>query len=307
MNDVQSICLVCEGQEWNRYLTLGNYEIIKCQRCGLGQTYPFPSGEQQSEVNQDVYTLENRLRAYNTRFEEFFARYTRQLTEIKSHLADSAKNLLDVGCSLGFFLVTAQKMGFDVHGIELSKESADYASKVQNLKVFHGTLEDAKYLDGQFDVVTLWDVLEHVPDPRAMLMEINRILSPSGVIVIQSPNMDSLMAAKGRDYWNWWLVPDHIYHFTPSTLRNFVVSCNFTISTSYTWEPSLDFLVNWLSATFRVKNRDASLKARSFRKVIRIASRLFWPVVVPIQRNAWKDDRGALTTIFARKMDKNAS
>ena len=113
-------------------------------------------------------------------------------------------------------------MGFKTYGVELSSETASYARNQQNLDVYCGTLDQAHYADGQFDVVTLWDVLEHIPEPHTMLAEIHRILSSSGLLVIQSPNMDSLMADIGKENWNWWLVPDHIYHFTPATLRDLI-------------------------------------------------------------------------------------
>jgi len=85
INNIKSICLVCKSSEWKSYLVLDRYEIIKCQKCGLGQTYPFPSTQQQTQINQDVYTLGNRLRSYKFRLKEFSKRYKRQLTEIKKY------------------------------------------------------------------------------------------------------------------------------------------------------------------------------------------------------------------------------
>ena len=94
INDIESICLGCKGNKWERQLVLDRYEIIRCEKCGLGQTYPFPFGQQQTKVNQDVYTLQNRLDAYHNRFKELSKRYERQLTEIKEHSSSPVANLL---------------------------------------------------------------------------------------------------------------------------------------------------------------------------------------------------------------------
>ncbi|MFN8489837.1 MAG: class I SAM-dependent methyltransferase [Caldilineaceae bacterium] len=299
--NVELICPVCGNKQWESYLNLGKYGVVKCRTCGLGQTYPFPSDHQQSEVNLNVYSLEKRLQAYNIRFNELLKRYQKQLIEIEKYRTPATKNLLDIGCSLGFFLVAARKMGFATYGVELSKETADYARTQQNLEIFCGTLEQANYSEGQFDVITLWDVLEHVPDLHNLLTEIHRILCNKGLLVIQSPNMDSLMAEIGREYWNWWLLPDHLYHFTPDTLESLLRNHGFIISATYTWEPSLDFLMNWFISKLHTRSDDITLKSRLLRKIAWLISNTLWPLVVPIQQRAWRQNRGALVTVYASK------
>jgi len=80
--------------------------------------------------------------------------------------------MLDVGCNLGFFLSVARAQGYEVHGVEISAESVKYAQEQLNLDVVCGTIETASYPDRSFDVITLWDVIEHVPQPIVLLSEI---------------------------------------------------------------------------------------------------------------------------------------
>jgi 2-polyprenyl-3-methyl-5-hydroxy-6-metoxy-1,4-benzoquinol methylase len=89
--------------------------------------------------------------------------------------------ILDIGCSIGIFLLTAQERGFETYGVDISELSAEYARKQFHLNVFSGTLEAAHYPDNTFDIITLWDVIEHVLEPGLLLAEAKRVLKCNGV------------------------------------------------------------------------------------------------------------------------------
>src|SRR5262249_48215590 len=121
--------------------------------------------------------------------------------------------LLDVGCALGFMLDEATQAGWDAQGVESSQFAGQYARERTGCNGFAGTLQDAKFPDGSFDVLTLMDVIEHVPEPAQLLGEVFRVLRPGGVIYIVTPNFNSLFVRLyGLGAYGIW--PDqHIMYF----------------------------------------------------------------------------------------------
>src|SRR5439155_4283821 len=98
----------------------------------------------------------------------------------------------DVGCSLGLLLYMAKERGFEPCGVDLSLNAVRYARDRLGLSVHQGTLFDARFSDGAFDVVTMVSVLEHVPNPLQTLDEIFRVLRPGGILHRSSPQRELL-------------------------------------------------------------------------------------------------------------------
>jgi SAM-dependent methyltransferase len=138
-----------------------------------------------------------------------------------------AGRLLDVGCATGIFLKGIRNCGnWEAYGVEINAQAAHIAQE-HGLDVRVGTLEQAGFTDGFFDVVTLWDVLEHLHDPGGSLREIYRILKPDGLLVIRVPNASSTDARLFGRYWAGLDAPRHLYVFTPVTLDALLVANNF--------------------------------------------------------------------------------
>lgn len=297
-------CIVCGCESFKMITQQSEYVVRQCVNCGLGITTPFPPPNTQRQVNTETYTLENRLYAYNNRIKEFEARYQSQCQHIVELLPRSQSTilpkLLDIGCSLGHFLQVAKRSGFSVQGVELSSESAAYA-RAHGLDVFCGTLEDAHYPDNSFDVITLWDVLEHVPDPAELLNQIHRLLKPDGILAIQSPNINSKMREICGSAWNWWLLPDHLYHFSSLSLEKLLQKSLYKIVSFETWEPPVDFLLNVIPAKASV------LGAGFFYKAVRRLSILGIPAFAgllhPFQAKWWRAGQGALVMLHVKKLE----
>jgi SAM-dependent methyltransferase len=128
--------------------------------------------------------------------------------------------LLDVGCATGIFLDGMRQLGWQVKGVEPTHSAAHYACTRFGLDVFEGRLEEARFPDKAFDAITLWDVLEHVHEPRPILMELSRLLRPGGLLVLSLPNPDSLEAAFFGPHWLGWDLPRHLNLFRPVQLRH---------------------------------------------------------------------------------------
>ena len=125
--------------------------------------------------------------------------------------------LLDVGCAAGFFLAEA-KAFYEVQGVELSAWSSAYARDRLGLPVFTGTLQQAALPSAHFDVVTLWDVIEHVPDPVPLLAEAARLLRPGGRLVLTTGDWGSAYAQARQADWHLLTPPWHLSFFSRATM-----------------------------------------------------------------------------------------
>lgn len=116
---------------------------------------------------------------------------------IESQLPQRGK-LLDVGCATGSFLSLAKAQGWDCCGVEVSEFAAARARERSGCEVFRGTLEEAPFAESSFDAVTMWDLLEHLPDPLNGLERARRLLKPSGILLVNTPNENSLLRRVAR-------------------------------------------------------------------------------------------------------------
>jgi 2-polyprenyl-3-methyl-5-hydroxy-6-metoxy-1,4-benzoquinol methylase len=135
---------------------------------------------------------------------------------------------LDVGCALGFMLQEARSAGWDPVGVETSEFAARYAAEHTSCVVHAGTLQQARFPSESFDVVTLMDVVEHVPDPTELVDEIYRVLSPGGILFIVTPNFGSFsVSLYGLEAYGVW--PDqHVVYFQPRTISALLRKVGFS-------------------------------------------------------------------------------
>ncbi len=232
-------CLLCDGGQFtlDERFPEGGWGLRRCQTCGLIETSPFPAKERRIAENEEKYgdsflAMQQSHRDRNHRVHKI------ALAEIAQASKLPGRRLLDVGCGAGQFLRAAIGAGWHAEAVEFNRENARTVAE-SGMKVFTGTIEEASYPDAAFDVVTLWDILEHIHDPIAFLEETLRILKPGGLVFLQSPNIDSDVASLWGVRWPWLCLPDHLYHFTPDTIRLLFEKPGFLVKRVYTWEPFL--------------------------------------------------------------------
>lgn len=227
----QRACLVCGGfSHALRIPSMNGYAIVRCQHCGLIFADPLPDAAE---------------------LERHYAHYAPEAVENGTHSAKLVRDLLlteaqrighdgtfgdllDVGCGYGFFLQAMQGLCSTVTGIELSAGEAAYARQKLGLNVRQGTLAEAQFPDSCFDTVTMWEVIEHLPDPLGYLQEIRRILKPGGLLVISTPNACCLTAKVTGNHWRLWAPPEHLYYFCMSSLKRSCLKVGFRIQSAFT-------------------------------------------------------------------------
>lgn len=131
------------------------------------------------------------------------------------HSLSSKGTLLDIGAGTGEFLLICKKNGWQVTGIEPSDKAKTIAQK----KGIHIETALGGLPDHAFDVITMWHVLEHVPDLNHQLDELKRLLKPNGTIIIAVPNFNSLDAKLYQEYWAAYDVPIHLWHFSKTAIQ----------------------------------------------------------------------------------------
>ncbi len=197
--------------------------IVKCQNCGL--VYVNPHRETSAilhdyeEVVDELYLEEREGRVLT------FRRNLRPLEELMP--PDKGRRLLDVGCHIGVFLEIAQERGWEAWGVEPSRWAVREA-RSRGLRVIEGTLDDLHVADEFFDVITMWDVIEHLPDPLRALRKSYRLLKKGGIICIHTINIESPLAKLMGHRWPW-LMEMHLYYFSPRTLAAMLGKAGFTV------------------------------------------------------------------------------
>jgi ubiquinone/menaquinone biosynthesis C-methylase UbiE len=155
--------------------------------------------------------------------------FARHLQTLERHTGPAeGRRLLDVGAYVGVFVEEALKTRWDAWGVEPSHWAAKYAQQ-RELNVVQGTLDDVPFKPESFDAITMWDVIEHVPDPKRMMAQSYELLKPGGWIAVHTMDIDSLLAKLMGKRWPW-LMEMHIVYFSRTTLSNMLESVGFNVA-----------------------------------------------------------------------------
>jgi len=201
-------------------------QVVKCKKCSFMYINP--------RIKQDLI-----IKGYSEGSDKTFASqakgrertFERCLDKIENTTKGKKGKILDIGTANGSFLYVAKKRGWNIYGLELNKWMCEWAKKNYGIDVKPTSLFEQKYPDNTFDVVTLWDVLEHVPDPTKILKECQRILKEDGYIVINYPNIGSWIAKIMGKKWVF-LLSVHLFYFTPKTIKKMLEKTGFSVITT---------------------------------------------------------------------------
>lgn len=225
-------CCVCDSQSFNILFpdelgdelppvdynfnqnTRKTFQIVQCNHCNLIFTHPMPQLSNAYVENiDDVYLKSSPQRLASAK------NSVQQILKYKS-----SGRLLDVGCAAGFFL-DAAKEHFNVEGIELSSWAANIASRKH--KVHQKPLSQLAFSE-QFDVVTLWGVIEHFEEPRIEMEAVYKALKPGGIAVIYTGDVDAWLPKILGKKW-WWYQGMHLMYFSRKTLTRLLERIGFEV------------------------------------------------------------------------------
>jgi len=188
----------------------------------------------------------------------------------------SGGRILEVGCAHGSTLYALRQTGhWQVTGVEPSAEAVAIARDAYGLELIATELNDAHLPEAFYDVVAMWDVLEHVPSPLDTLREVHRVLKPDGLLVMRVPVSDAWDAKLFGRYWAGWDAPRHLVAFTSRHLDLCLEAAGFRVVSSHGIQSSysilamsMRFLVNSRLPTRVARRLDAALQSAALRTIL---------------------------------------
>ena len=215
-----------EGMERLRCTSSGygkHRTIVQCQHCGLVYANPH---RQTSAILHDYEEVVDTL--YLEEREGRVLTFRRNLQPLEELMPPGqGRRLLDVGCYTGVFVEIAQERGWEAWGVEPSHWAAREARR-RGLRVIEGTLDNLRLAGEAFDVITMWDVIEHLTDPLEVLRKSYRLLRKGGLVCVHTINIESPLARLLGHRWPW-LMEMHLYYFSPRTLGAVLRKAGFTV------------------------------------------------------------------------------
>jgi SAM-dependent methyltransferase len=241
-------CILCGRPEpFEPFFEAGGCVMVRCPDCGLVFQHPQPSAEVLDQTSfcspQFADELMGPLR------ELTLTRARERLEALQPLIAGRSGATLDVGCSSGAWLEVIEAEGWTGSGVELSENVAATA-RDRGLDVHAGSLSDAmpKLKDSRFDLITFWDVLEHVRDPRVELEQALELLADDGLIAATLPNLGGWyprttyrLFAKRIGVWEYPELPVHLYDFDKTTLARLLKGSGLEVAASKTWNAPFSY------------------------------------------------------------------
>jgi 2-polyprenyl-3-methyl-5-hydroxy-6-metoxy-1,4-benzoquinol methylase len=223
--EVVDRCPRCGYERYQTAFEEPPYSVRRCRRCGMGWVSP-RLGEAELAA---IYQADSYWRSHSPKtlgYSDYRADERLYLDTFRKRLGFALRDgptggrALDVGFAAGFCMAVLRERGFETYGVEVSETIGSHARDHFGFDTLHfGTLQSAPYDEHSFDLITMWDVVEHVPDPRALLSKAAALLKPGGLLVLETQDIDSRFARVLGPRWHHYKHAEHIYHFTPATVR----------------------------------------------------------------------------------------
>ena len=228
-------------KKWNDHegiiaASANGFDVIDCQQCGFKHIVPIPTEDElEKAYRHDYYTQEKPLyiERYSEDLDWWNFVYTHRYDIFEQHLDARQRCLLDIGSGPGFFLLNGHKRGWKVKGIEPSLQATEHSHGL-GLEVINGFFSEQTSEElGIFDVINMGEVLEHIPNPFALLRLVYQKLSDNGLVCAIVPNDFNPFQIVLREHLGfnpWWVAPPHhINYFDFDSLSNLLSRCGFEV------------------------------------------------------------------------------
>lgn len=209
------------------------YAVVRCNRCGFVFTTPRLNLAGRNAMYAEEYwkSASPKDMGYASYFAErelYVETFRRRLRGFVSRFKPRPGRVLDVGCAAGFSLEAFREAGWEVWGVEVSTAASGFARDEMGLpNIFTGDLREAGLEKGFFDLVTMWEVVEHVEDPVATLALARELLKPDGALLLSTQNVNASFPDIMGEKWHHYKYEEHIYHFSPPTIRRALEMAGF--------------------------------------------------------------------------------
>jgi SAM-dependent methyltransferase len=284
------VCGQAGAQDWLRgpdrfHGRQERYTLVRCPACSLVWLSQPPTPAEMQRHYTDAY--DRLISAAGQNSPQRWRDRKKTLAQCKQSGA-----LLDMGCSSGAFLESLKSEPWKLYGIEMSAEGARTAEARSGAQVFVGDILNAPFPRESFDVITCFDVLEHLYEPRRVMARVGEWLKPGGIFYVLVPNVDSAEARVFGSYWHGLELPRHLFHYSPASLKFLAESAglrevsletrrNPAVGTSlrYVWDDV--FRAAGIQPTPVAYRGEVSLPWRAARKLVRMTALRFLLALAP--------------------------
>lgn len=238
-------CLLCYNEQRKLLFRKMGFDFYKCTNCG----FIYSSPQLKEEVIFSFYEkssydlwIDVLLSEKNQEYDK--KKYIYGLKKIERFV--SPGSLLDIGSSIGMFLLFAKERRWNAIGLELNEKAIDYARNTLKVQVYKKLLKDVDFEPNSFDAITLWGVIEHFKQPREELIRINRLLKKGGILLIFCPNIDSLVCRILHEKAATFDGGVHTGYFTFKTLKYLLKQTGFLVVYRESFQPDLISILRYL-------------------------------------------------------------
>jgi 2-polyprenyl-3-methyl-5-hydroxy-6-metoxy-1,4-benzoquinol methylase len=210
----------------------GSARYYQCNKCSLVYQNPQPVFEFTEEIYDGEHYHERYIKSEYIYFPTSKI-YLKEINKSLNKISFKKNNarLLDVGCGIGYFLTLAKNDGFNVQGADISKWAAQYAKQKFNVDVIAGNFLEMSLNENGYDIITLWQTIEHLPNPNEFLKKIHMLLKVGGVVCIATPDVNSWIAKFYKRLWNCYMPNEHIALFNFKSMETILRNNNFSTIT----------------------------------------------------------------------------
>lgn len=203
-----SKCLICNSRVIVDMVGYEDNHLCKCKSCGFVFAKVVPSKEE-LEKHYEGYGRNDYLSPITIK------RYHELLDKMESFR--KTNRILDVGCGIGYFLEVAKERGWEVYGTEFT-DDAVHICEGKGINMKKGVLDPENYEPEFFDIITSFEVIEHINNPLDEIQRFNQLLRKGGLVYLTTPNFNSLLRYRLKGEYNIIAYPEHLSYFTPKTL-----------------------------------------------------------------------------------------
>lgn len=273
-------CKICGNRQFTRLYKIRNYEVVQCNNCKIIFSPIDLADKKPDELLGNIYqnqyfTGEGEATPYkNYGYQKNY--FLEKEYEIKKNsisrlvkiekLAPQKGRLLDIGCAAGFFLQEASQRGWDTTGLDVSPLATAYAREKLGLNALTGTFENITLPENHFDVVTAWDVIEHVLDPGKFVKKAFAILKPGGLLMLGTPNVGSLASRLRKEKWIHLRPPEHIFFYDPASLEKLLLLAFQSVAVEQHYPPYSRIQANLKAVTKRILYTGFNIVAKIVHK-----------------------------------------
>lgn len=247
---MNKFCVLCK---YSKFETIASqvrdskdHKVIKCVKCSHVQLYPIPTQEEDKEF-------------YDKEMQNVGINYFFKLTELRRlsapdvdrratlirKIIPKSRKILEVGSGDGFFLEKMKSYGYEMTGIEVSKQRRIKSRKITNVKVLDIDLVENVPNVGSFNGIALFQVLEHIRDPINFLKNISKLLKPRGKLIVEVPNFNDFQIKLNDAYRDWQYQRAHIHYFTPNILKNVFTRAGLKVKVMGVQRYSIENMFSW--------------------------------------------------------------